>query len=237
VKISRGLSYGLATSAGIVLGLLFLRTAFASEYSLAAEFLSNRLTYIYVFIATAVVFAGLGYVLGRQADELRRLSTIDALTGLCNRRAFSVRLREESRRARQSRAPLALVLIDVDGLKQVNDQRGHEAGDHVLRRTAAAIKNTLRATDSGARWGGDEFAIVAPNTTEVAASRIAERLFLQMGRRARAGDMEATASVGIAVFDPNGPESARPADEYLMRMADAALYRAKSDGRNQVRVA
>ena len=80
----RGFYYSLATSAGIVLGLLVLRTAFASEYSIAAEFVSNRLTYVYVFVATAVVFMVLGYILGRQADELRRLSTTDALTGLSN---------------------------------------------------------------------------------------------------------------------------------------------------------
>jgi len=90
----RGFYYSLATSAGIVLGLLVLRTAFASEYPIAAEFVSNRQTYVYVFVATAVVFMVLGYILGRQADELRRLSTTDALTGLSNRHGFHVRLRE-----------------------------------------------------------------------------------------------------------------------------------------------
>src|SRR5438876_268559 len=120
---------GLATAAGIALGLLVLRTIFASSYSLAAEFVSNRLTYIYVFVATAIVFMVLGYILGRQADELRRLSTTDALTGLSNRHGFHARLREESRRSHRYRVPLLLLLIDVDGLKQVNDERGYDAGD------------------------------------------------------------------------------------------------------------
>lgn len=100
MKRERGFYLGVATAAVIVLGLLVLRTVFTSGYSLAAEFLSNRLTYIYVFIATAVVFMALGYVLGRQADELRRLSMTDALTGLSNRQAFHARLREEWRRSR-----------------------------------------------------------------------------------------------------------------------------------------
>src|SRR5919198_1467009 len=106
MKRRRGFYVGLATSAVIVLGLLLLRTGFASGYSLAAEFLSNRLTYIYVFAATAVVFMVLGYVLGRQADELRRLSLTDALTGLSNRHAFQMRLREEWHRSRRYRVPL-----------------------------------------------------------------------------------------------------------------------------------
>jgi diguanylate cyclase (GGDEF)-like protein len=160
VKQRRGLYAGLATSAGIVLGLLLLRTAFTSGYPLAAELLANRLTYIYVFVATALVFIVLGYVLGRQADELRRLSMTDALTGLSNRHAFQVRLRDEWRRSRRYHAPLALLLIDVDGLKRVNDEQGHEAGDRVLREVAGALRHTLRGTDIGARWGGDEFAII-----------------------------------------------------------------------------
>src|SRR5207245_369240 len=111
----RGLYAGFATSAAIVLGLLVLRTTFASGYSLAAEFLENRVTYLYVFVATALVFIVLGYRLGREADELRRLSMTDALTRLPNRHAFQARLRDEWRRSRRYRAPLALLLIDRDG--------------------------------------------------------------------------------------------------------------------------
>jgi hypothetical protein len=151
LKRGRGIYIGLATSASIALGLLLLRTAFASRHSVGGEFLSNRLTYIYVFVATAVVFMSLGYVLGRQADELRRLSMTDGLTGLFNRHAFHMRLRDEWRRSRRYGAPLALLLIDVDGLKQVNDDHGHEAGDRVLNDVAGAIRHTLRGTDIGAR--------------------------------------------------------------------------------------
>jgi diguanylate cyclase (GGDEF)-like protein len=175
-------------------------------------------------------------VLGRQADELRRLSMTDALTGLSNRHAFHLRLRDEWRRSQRYRAPLALLLIDVDGLKQVNDNQGHSAGDRVLRGVADAITEALRGTDVGARWGGDEFAIVAPNTTAQAALRSAERL---VARVAEAGGHDpwhsTTVSVGIATFDP-----AYSIDcdlEQLLRAADDALYRAKASGRNQVQAA
>jgi two-component system, cell cycle response regulator len=235
VKRRRGFYSGLATAAGIALGLLVLRTLFASSYSLAAEFLSNRLTYIYVFVTTAIGFMLLGYILGRQADELRRISTIDALTGLSNRHGFHARLREEWRRSRRYRAPLSLLLIDVDGLKQVNDEHGHDVGDRVLRSVASAIKHTLRETDFGARWGGDEFAIIAPNTARTAAQRLGNRLLLHMKERAPAGETTTTASIGLAILDPtqHDPESV----EWLMRAADQALYQAKANGRNRVRVA
>jgi len=231
----RGFYVGLASSAVLVLGLLVLRTRFGSGYTLAAEFLSNRLTYIYVFVATAAVFMALGYVLGRQADELRRLSLTDALTGLANRHAFQVRLREEWRRSRRYRAPLALLLIDVDGLKRVNDEQGHEAGDRVLRDVAGAIRHTLRGTDIGARWGGDEFAIIAPNTGPQAAQRLAHRLLGHTRARTRDDGAPLTVSVGLAVLDPT--QRRRESAEMLMRDADEALLRAKSNGRDRVKVA
>jgi diguanylate cyclase (GGDEF)-like protein len=218
VKQRRGLYAGLATSAGIVLGLLLLRTAFTSGYPLAAELLANRLTYIYVF--------------GRQADELRRLSMTDALTGLSNRHAFQVRLRDEWRRSRRYRAPLALLLIDVDGLKRVNDEQGHEAGDRVLREVAGALRHTLRGTDIGARWGGDEFAIIAPNTGREAADRLGRRLLVHLHERTRGGGRSVSVSVGAALFDPAQPMRSM---HMLMRAADQALYQAKADGRDRIK--
>jgi two-component system, cell cycle response regulator len=235
VKRKRALYIAIATSTAIVLGLLLLRTAFTSSYSLAAEFLSNRLTYIYVFVTTAVVFMVLGYVLGRQADELRRLSMTDALTGLPNRHAFQTRLREEWRRARRYGAPLALLLIDVDGLKQVNDEQGHEAGDRVLRDVAGAIRHTLRGSDIGARWGGDEFAIIAPNTGRSAARRLGDRLILHTRERTRGEGAPVTVSVGLAIFDPT--EQPLKTIQTLMRTADRALYEAKANGRARVKIA
>lgn len=230
---TRWLLYALLTSAAVVLGLLLLRVTFVSIPSAAVEFLWYRLTYLYVFVATSVVFLIVGFVLGRKIDRFRRLSTVDALTGLANRSVLDVRLHEEWRRAERYRAPLSVLLIDVDGLKRVNDESGHAAGDHLLRTVATAINISLRTIDVGARWGGDEFAVLAPNTHLEAAEQMAQRLLSEMERHGGSGQ-GAPASIGVATFDPH--HSSDTADT-LMRRADAALYRAKMGGRHQVRVA
>ncbi len=231
----RALNYGILTAGGAVVGLVLLRAAFSSAESVSADFFSNRFTYIYVFAATAVTFLVLGYVLGRQADELRRLSGTDALTGLCNRRALQDRLGDECRRSARYRFPLALLLIDVDELKRVNDGEGHGAGDDLLRRTATAIQQSLRTMDCGARWGGDEFAIVAPHTSLEAGRRLGERLLIQLRNQVDGEHSGISASVGVAVFDPRQHKEMTP--DSLMRAADLALYSAKTRGRNQVRIA
>ena len=238
MKRRRGFNYAVLAAVAAVSGLLILRAVFAPAESVRADFLSNRYTYAYVFAATAVTFLVLGYVLGRQADRLRHASTTDPLTGLPNRRAMNDRLQSEWQRAARYSAPLALLLIDIDGLKRINDEHGHREGDRLLHSTATAIRQTLRATDFGARWGGDEFSIVAPQTSREAAQRLAERLLVRLSDQDRAtGGI--TASVGVAVFEggdaAEDKRSARDA-EWLMRAADAALYAAKSAGRNQVKV-
>jgi diguanylate cyclase (GGDEF)-like protein len=228
-------AYALLTATAAVLGLLLIRVSFSVVPSLTFEFLSNRLTYIYVFAATALVFLVLGYTLGRRIDELRRLSATDSLTLLANRRAFQARLREEWLRARRYDSPLSLLLIDVDGLKGINDERGHAAGDDVLRTAARAIAVTMRVTDFGARWGGDEFAIVAPNTARSSAQHLAQRLWGQVPHEAQAHHTAVTISVGVAMTEPQGDASITI--ERLLEAADSALHQAKNDGRNRVRVA
>lgn len=235
MKQRRGFNYALLTAIAAVTGLLILRRLFTSTETFSTDFLSNRLLYGYVFAVTAVIFLVLGYVLGRQADILRRLSKTDSLTGLCNRRALDDRVRDEWRRAARYGSPLALLLIDIDGLKRINDQLGHRAGDDLLRRTATAIRHSLRASDVGARWGGDEFAILAPQTSRVAARQLAERLLAHLKERSDSANAAITASVGVAVFARD--ERAIDDPDMLMRAADEALYRAKAGGRDQVKVA
>jgi len=233
MKRTRWLLYALLTSAAVVLGLLLLRVTLGSIPSAAVDFVGYRVTYLYVFAATSVVFLIVGFVLGRKIDRFRRLSAVDSLTGLANRGALDARLQEEWRRAARYHSPLSLLLIDIDGLKRVNDEAGHAAGDQMIQKVATAIKNSLRAIDVGARWGGDEFAVLAPNTAPDAAERMAQRLLAEMERQVGSG-RGAPASVGVASFDPL--QSSETADA-LMRRADAALYRAKISGRHQVRVA
>jgi diguanylate cyclase (GGDEF)-like protein len=240
VKRRRGFNYALLAALAAASGLLVLRALFAPAESVRVDFLSNRYTYAYVFAATAVTFLVLGYVLGREADRLRHAATSDPLTGLPNRRAMNDRLRSEWQRAARYGSPLALLLIDIDGLKRINDERGHTGGDRLLRSTATAIRQTLRVTDFGTRWGGDEFSIVAPQTSREAAQRLAERVLVNLADQDRAVGGGITASIGVAVFEPAdaGRNSGDGKDaEWLMRAADAALYAAKSSGRNQVKVA
>jgi len=180
--LPRSLLYSLAgaiLSLGAPIGLLLLREL-VSPQSLSEELISERIAYLYVFVATTIVLALFGFIIGRQTDRLAALSQTDALTGLANRRALSSLLEREIRRSERYGTPASLLLIDVDGLKQVNDNHGHSAGDRVLRGVADAITESLRDTDVGARWGGDEFAIVAPNTTAEAALRSAERLIVRV---------------------------------------------------------
>lgn len=239
MRLRRGFNFALVAAVVTAGGLFVLRSVFAPAASASADFLSNRYTYAYVFVATAVMVLVLGYVLGRQADRLRLTSTTDPLTGLPNRRAMDDRLQKEWHRAARYNAPLALLLIDIDGLKRINDERGHSGGDRLLRSTATAIQQTLRTTDFGARWGGDEFSIVAPHTSREAAERLAERLLVHLA--AQDGTLGGvTASVGVAVFEPahaTQNHSDASSIESLMSAADRALYAAKSAGRNRVKVA
>lgn len=187
--------------------------------------------YAYVTTSTAVAFTIFGFLLGRQADELAKLSTTDPLTGLHNARGWTRRLQEEVARYQRYHHPLALLLVDLDDLKQINDRHGHAAGSLSLRLVGGAIRSELRASDIGARFGGDEFAILAPNTSESSALALAERIRAVIARER--APWSVTASVGVTVLNNGG--RAEPIDtDALMRLADTALYQAKNQGKNTV---
>ncbi len=141
----------------------------------------------------------------------------DPLTGLANRRSFDERLQDELARAQRRERPLAVILLDVDDLKVVNDSNGHAAGDTVLRTVAALLRDQARGIDKAARLGGDEFALLLPETDDAGANKLLQRLL-----DGAAG--EARFSAGVAIY----PEDGRTA-ETLLHEADAALYRAKRD--------
>jgi diguanylate cyclase (GGDEF)-like protein len=237
-EIPRRLLYalvGAALSTGAPIGLLLVRSARRRHWSIpgfSAEIAGDLWTYVYVSVSTGIVFTLFGHVLGRHADRLLELSMTEPLTRLHNARVFHERLRQELARAVRHGQSLSLLLIDVDGLKGINDRHGHRAGDAALRRVAEAIRSQLRATDLGARWGGDEFAILAPGTSARAALVVAERVRAMVaqdgGGRNEPG---ITASVGVATLDPTHPDASA---EALLAQADQALYEAKRKGRNRV---
>lgn len=179
------------------------------------------------------VFATFGYMLGWQADALAELSETDQLTRLLNADGFAARLQAEVQRSRRYREPLSLLFLDLDGLKSINDQYGHRAGSQALRDVAAVIRAELRATDTGARWGGDEFTVIAPNTNKDAATTFAERI--RAGIAGHVTEWPLTASIGIATLDWETAELETVPDAHaLLRDADAAMYEAKRRGKNKV---
>lgn len=187
-----------------------------------------------VRLARPILFALFGYMLGRQADELADLAETDALTSLLNARGFGARLRAELKRSKRYREPLSLLFLDLDGLKDINDRFGHRAGSEALREVAGVIRGELRESDTGARWGGDEFTIIAPKTSKNAAVQFAERIRASI--EDRESEWPITASIGIATVDWTDTEMDSDAHA-LMRDADAAMYEAKRRGKNTVAAA
>lgn len=172
----------------------------------------------------------------RSQRALRELAQTDPLTGLANRRALLIRLGAESRRARRYRTHLTCVMVDLDGLKKINDDLGHAAGDAVLVAVATLLREELRETDLGARVGGDEFVLLLPHTDAEAGRNYAERICVRLHqlRLELAGVMVPLGgSFGVAC---QTPDDARGTEE-LLRAADEALYKAKATGRGRVVVA
>jgi two-component system cell cycle response regulator len=172
--------------------------------------------------------------LTRRETQLQVLARTDALTGLANLRAFRTRLEEEVKRARRYRTPLACVMVDMDYLKPINDELGHGAGDLAIGAVAEVIRNELRETDFGARYGGDEFVMLLPHTSAAEARVFAERACARLHETTiDVGDrrLSLSASFGIAAL---GDEPLDDPGEALVRHADAALYAAKHAGRGRV---
>jgi len=157
-----------------------------------------------------------------QASEAR----IDSLTGLANRRAAEEILAAEISRAHRFKHELAVVLLDLDRFKEINDSFGHAAGDTMLRAVSRLLTSLARQGDTVARWGGEEFVVVLPETDLPGAHRFAERLRRTIEAHP-VGEMRTTASCGVATMLPEDDAEA------LLGAADQGLYRAKSNGRNR----
>ena len=221
---------GALLALGAPLGLVLLEAIRARRLStvwLVEELAERGEIYLYVTVGTLIAFTLFGYVLGREGDTLSDLARTDPLTGLLNRRALTERLRDEVARAKRYQKPLSLLLLDLDGLKRFNDRAGHHAGDAALQALARSLRERSRSADLGARWGGDEFVVLAPETRSAEAVELAERIRVSVASGSRTG---VTASIGVATVEGDETTTA----EALEAAADAAGYEAKRQGGNRV---
>ena len=162
-------------------------------------------------------------------ERTERSAVTDGLTGLYNHSFFLQALRQEVLRSKRHGLRAALLLLDLDNFKQVNDERGHVEGDRVLMRAAAVVREGVREIDIAARYGGEEFAVLLPDTSRLGAFVVAERIRRRIEERFARGRSIVTISGGIAVFPD---DAGTPAD--LIVQADAGLYGAKAAGKNRI---
>jgi diguanylate cyclase (GGDEF)-like protein len=168
----------------------------------------------------------------RRAEEAHRAAAVDTMTGLSTYRVLRDRLAFEVERSKRSQESFAVLFLDLDRFKEVNDQYGHEAGNEILKAVAGEIRNAVRASDVAARYGGDEFVVILTRTDLQGGARVAEALragIEGVGRRLGYPAGLVTVSIGLAEFEPR-----QPSEGDLLVSADRALYRAKAAGRNAV---
>jgi len=214
---------GLIRGGAVILAAAVPSLISAGQYPLPATALV-----IAIPLASLVVLVEMRTRLERERDELRHSAATDPLTGIANRRSLLGRIDYEISRHARTRHSFAVVMLDLDGFKSLNDRFGHAAGDELLRETAAALDRTVRAQDTAARIGGDEFCVLAPETDAAGLVQLETRI-----RRCVAGATTGievlSASTGAAVFPRDGG-SARA----LLAAADARLLAAKRELRRGV---
>jgi diguanylate cyclase (GGDEF)-like protein len=235
---------GAVLGQGAPIGAALLQTAVAGGSPLA-HVAQHALLYGYMSVSTSIAFGLFGFLLGASADGLLRrrralrhvnrrlkwLSEVDGLTGVLNRRAIQMRLQVELKRAQRDGGAVALLMLDLDRFKRVNDTFGHAVGDRVLRRVGRYLRRMARATDSVGRIGGEEFLAVLPATGIAEAQSFAERLRATIGAPPDSATLpRVTVSVGVLVLYKPEPG----AMEEHLRVVDMALYRAKAEGRDRV---
>jgi diguanylate cyclase (GGDEF)-like protein len=165
-------------------------------------------------------------------SQLRNMAMTDPLTSLYNRRYFEFKLNEEIEYSTTFHKPLALLIIDIDHFKTINDTYGHSLGDYILSQTSTILTNAIREADIVARYGGEEFVVLLPQTQRQDAQRIAERILTSIEKETFQIEDETikiTVSIGISVTEPHFDNNYQMFEE-----ADKALYIAKSSGRNQI---
>lgn len=200
---------------------LLRSSALANVYLAIANFMALLITVAFLMLATR-----------KLQQILEQRSTHDPLTGVLNRRGFLQFFGRVRARQQRSDSPLSLMAIDLDHFKAINDQYGHAQGDKVLMQVAAVIMRSARQCDVVARFGGEEFVVLMPDTTLAHAQQLAQRIQALLRDSLQAGTPSCTVSIGIA-----GQHLVSESLDSLLARADHALYRAKANGRNRTEIA
>lgn len=193
-----------------------------------SELMARFAPFMLVAYLTTMLSADLHYA----KHAFKRLSQTDELTGIFNRRAFNELLDKEAKKAERYSRPLSVMMIDADELKLANDGYGHEAGDRLVQMVVETINKSLRESDSIARWGGDEFVVLMPETDAKQGMEAAQRILSSVAKASFVLNNESihtTVSIGVASFPDHGRGGAD-----LLQKADAAMYVSKDRGRNCV---
>ena len=238
-RISQAWKYaalGAALGVGAPAGALLFRVLGGSGALVDLD--RNAFFYLYDLFGTCLVFSVVGFLAGRRADRLRSgrdryrsLSERDPVTNLVNARAFRSHYERARAHAARFGEPLSLLLIDVDGLKALNDELGHSFGSAALLRVAEVLEGSKRVADVAARWGGDEFSLLMPGAAPEAAHRLAETILERLRvEPVRVDQRERVVSATVGVATSTAGSSAD-----LFEAADRALYEGKRAGRGQVR--
>jgi diguanylate cyclase (GGDEF)-like protein len=211
----------------LLLSALAIRGTLQGFGPFAREAHNESLLLLQAFIAviavTKLIVAGVVAERRRMEGHLRDLAVRDPLTGLANYRQLMVALEAEIRRSQRTQRGFAVLLLDVDGLKRVNDRHGHLVGSRALCRLAEVLHTSCRAVDTASRYGGDEFALVLPETDEAAAQQVALRVAERLAQDVEAPRIKA--SFGVAMFPRDGATA-----EAILSGADRALYAMKTSG-------
>ncbi len=238
-EFGRTAPWVVVTPLGVVVAIMCVRTAYVllnmgshHEPWGRDSIMQIVLIMLFLFLAITINFA-LGYVVVmRLVRKLQHLSQHDGLTGLLNRRAMEYLLDREAQRLQRFGQPYAVMLVDIDHFKRVNDQMGHAVGDAVLASVARTLNEQAREVDRVARFGGEEFCVLLPHTLREGALQAAER-FREAVRRnpVSSGDELVSVTISVGVAAASDPTESL---EELLHRADQAMYRAKAQGRDRV---
>lgn len=196
---------------------------------------NGKIEHVCILIEDATDVCHFQTMLKRTMQELEHANKIDGLTQILNRNHWEKTLQQEFSRARRYDHDLALIMFDLDHFKRLNDTYGHQCGDKVLTDTAATIESLLRVSDHFGRYGGEEFAIILPETDLIGAADVAERIRSKVANMTiefQQQNISCTISIGVSLLTER-----EQCHEELIKSADVALYKAKSGGRNRVSVA